>query len=47
MAIKVIHQTFYTSQGIRESWAVIVNNRPSFIFYTEGEIKAFLRGLNG
>lgn len=47
MKIKVIKQVYTTPVGLGASWAVILDNQPMKVYYTKGELEAFLRGLNG
>jgi hypothetical protein len=47
MRVKVIYQAFTTPSAIGESWALILDGKPSFIFYNKEQLEWFLRGLNG
>ena len=45
--VKIIKQVFTTPSGLRESYGVIVNCRPRFVYDSKREVQSFLDGLNG
>jgi len=45
MKIKIVPQVFMATEGIRRSYGVIIDNKPRYVFETEEELKAFLRGV--
>ena len=47
MRIKTVKQKYYTVDGVKYSYAVWINHKPRYVFYSKEEYEAFRRGLNG
>ena len=45
--VKIIVQNYITVDGKKQSYAVIINGLPRYVFYSKAELNAFLEGLNG
>lgn len=45
--VQIIPQTYLMQDGqtIGRNWAVLINGIPKYVFYSESEVNAFLRGL--
>lgn len=47
MKLKVIKQVYTIPNGLGESWAVLIDNKPKYVFTSKEQLEWFLRGLNG